>query len=360
MEAKKSFFEQPAKNIIQGEFKLVSITSDTTIAPALQTLLKSGIYGAPVSNPGEDPKSQWIGFIELSDLVAFIISLFEGGQDKISAAVIAANRTYTDEQLDKINSVLNTTTLKEFIAKRPTHASSWSLDDTATIQNVIDALSSRSRVVLISRSSGNIIGLISRSALIAYFAKNMTALAEAAPQIIHQNIEEAHLVKKEKMVTSNYQDEERALDAFAKIAETHISHLALVNEASGNFDLVGNVSLKDIKSVFDNKPGGGPVGVKILLMPVGPYINHIRQENLKAVHPAIHATIEGPGAHGAHHGEEGGDTVEKVINRLAATKIHRMYVTTASQQGSARNLVGVLSLGDLVRLFKAHTQAKKK
>jgi len=347
-----SFFSQPAKVLLREDFKLVSIPADTTIAPALQILLTAGVYGAPVANPGQDAKNQWIGFIELSDIVAFIVSLFHDGSNKISASAIAAHREYSDEQLDKINNVLNTTTLKDFLGSRPTHASAWSLDDSATIQNVIDALSSRSRVVLISKESGNIVGLLSRSALVAYFAKNIDKLAGAASSIVTKTLDEANLVKKEKLIISNYQEEERALDAFAKIAEAHISHLALVNDASGNFDLVGNVSLKDIKSVFDNKPTGGPVGVKILLMPVGPYINHIRQENLKAVHPAIHATIEGPGAHG-DHSEGGGDTVEKCILRLAATKIHRMYVTTDGQQGAPRALVGVLSLGDLVRLFKS-------
>eukprot|EP01088_Endostelium_zonatum_P017868 TRINITY_DN5507_c2_g1_i1.p1 TRINITY_DN5507_c2_g1~~TRINITY_DN5507_c2_g1_i1.p1 ORF type:complete len:145 (-),score=24.36 TRINITY_DN5507_c2_g1_i1:98-532(-) len=139
----QSFFSQPAKELLKDGFKLVSIPADTKVAPALQILLTAGIYGAPVANPGEDAKSQWIGFIELSDIVEFIVSLFHDGQSKISASAIAAHREYSDEQLDKINNVLNTTTLKEFLASRPTHASAWSLDDTATIQNVIDGATLR-------------------------------------------------------------------------------------------------------------------------------------------------------------------------------------------------------------------------
>lgn len=345
-----SFFSQPAKQLLSADFKLVSISASLAIAPALQTILTAGIYGAPVSKEGEDPKSQWIGFIELSDIVAFIVSLFHDG-NTVSAKAISGHREYSDEQLNKINNVLNTTTIQEFLTQRTTHASTWSLDDTATIQNVIDALSSRSRVVLASKETGNIIGLLSRSALISYFAKNTDALAAAAPNIINQAIDEAHLVKKDKLIISRWgNEEERAIDAFAKMAESHISHLALVNDNSGSFDLVGNISLKDISTVFENGRAGGPVGVKVLLMPVGPYINHIRQQNLKAVHPAIHATVEG-GDHGPHH--EGGDTVGKCIVRLAATKIHRMYVTTDGAQGTPRALVGVLSLGDIVRLFKS-------
>jgi len=345
-EARKQFFSRPAKDLIAGNFKLVSITASTPVSAALGSLLTSGIYGAPVANPGEDPKSQWIGFIELADIVAFIVSLFHKGETTVTAADIAQHETYTDEQLNKIDEVLNTTSVKEFLAARPTHASAWSLDDTATLQNVVDALSSRSRVVLISRQSGNIVGLLSRSALINYFAKNMDALAAAVPEIITQAIDTAHIVKKEKVVISLWSNEkERALDAFAKMAEHHISHVALVTEVSGNYDLVGNVSVKDVKSIFDHNEAGAPIGVRALLTPVGPYINKIRQENLKAIHPAIHATIEG-------HGHEGGDTVEKCILKLAATKIHRMYVTS-SGEGAPRALVGVVSLGDLVRLFKS-------
>jgi len=133
------------------------------------------------------------------------------------------------------------------------------------------------------------------------------------------------------LITAKWGDnEERALDGFAKIAMTQISHLALV---SGD-EFVGNVSVKDIKSVLDQ-------GVEVLMQLLGSYINKIRQENLKAVHPAIHAVDD--------------DSLERLIARLAVIKIHRMYVTySGGEEGSSgRKLVGVVTLGDIIRTFSS-------
>jgi len=138
-------------------------------------------------------------------------------------------------------------------------------------------------------------------------------------------------VNKTSLITANWADPtERALDGFAKIAQTQISHLAMV---SGD-ELVGNVSVKDIKTILEG-------GCSVLILPLVGYINKIRQENLKAVHPAIHA-VEG-------------DTLEKIITRLAVIKIHRMYVTSSGEEGvgTGRKLIGVVTLGDIIKIFRS-------
>lgn len=96
--------------------------------------------------------------------------------------------------------------------------------------------------------------------------------------------------------------------------------------SSGAF--ISVVSMKDFK-VFSKAANWHS-----LFNDVGSYISDVRRNTPKAIFPVISTTLDA--------------TLERVLLRFAATKIHRMFVLNES-----RAAVGVISLRDVLRVFSA-------
>jgi len=197
----------------------------------------------------------------------------------------------------------------------------------------------RRRIVLLRDSEGEIpfreiTGLVSRSTVIDYLSKNLQHLDK---KIVDKTLEAAGIVTK-NVVTISDTPSHRAIDAFAKICETGTSHLAILSEQAQDF--IGTTSVKDIKLILDTDPSSHGRSMNLFL-PLHNYISLIRQKNLKAVHPAIHASSH--------------DEVGKTLQRFAAVKIHKFFITSDHNKPESgtvsRHIVGVVSLRDMLSLF---------
>jgi len=300
--------------LLSSNFTLLALNSTSSVYTCLEFLIEKNIYGAPLKN---EKTNEWLTFVELTDLLKIIINEKQ------------KNPKLNLENLKQL-SILN------YVEELGKSNLLWSLSENSPLQTVIDALMSRSRVVLIKDDSSNsnvkeITGLISRSTVIQYLAANLKNFSAAENEILQKTIEQSGVMTKE-VITLTDSPQNHAIDAFNKIVHSGVSHLAILSEDTKAF--IGNVSVKDIKLILARDVGC------LDELTLHEYVNIIRQQNLKAIHPAIHG--------GLH------DTVEKTLTRLAVIKIHKLYITNDSADNEAtvnRAIVGVISLRDLLSLF---------
>jgi len=340
METTQNVLNLPAKNLIPEGFQIYTLPSTSTVFDCLKLLIEKNIYGVPLKM---ETTNEWIGFIEINDLVQIILYLIQerhsGDIDWSSISISQSKiqqvdyKTILDDMPQIEKQLRNLPILKVF----PSRSTAWLISENATIQTVIDALMSRRRIVLLKDSEGEIpfreiTGLVSRSTVIDYLAKNVQHLNQ---HVVDKSLDDAGIITR-NVVTITDTPSHRAIDAFSKICETGTSHLAILSEQTQDF--VGTISVKDIKLVLEpGSPGHG--GALHLYLPLHNYISLIRQKNLKAVHPTIHAS--------------GKDTVGKTLCRFAAVKIHKLFITADSKEEAhvVRLITGVISLRDILSLF---------
>jgi len=204
------------------------------------------------------------------------------------------------------------------------HSHKWNtIGCDATLQEVIDALQTKAARLPLLNKEGEIISIISKSTVVTFLKDLIDDDTRMAA-----TLKDAKVGTRGGLLTAT--SDHRAIDAFAKIAASGISHLALINEQSALF---GNVSVKDIKKGLD--------GFGFFLMPAFDYINTIRREALTENHPAIHASET--------------DTVGRTLKRLAIIKIHRLYITHPNE----RIPIGVVTLGDILQIFVSKKKSDK-
>jgi CBS domain-containing protein len=169
--------------------------------------------------------------------------------------------------------------------------------------------------------NGQVVNIVSQSALVKFLDVHKAELGAIGKHTVAHSMCGTSPVL--KVTTAN-----NVFDAFRIIAANDIMGIAVIDE-SGKF--VGNTSASDLKEFF-RKPATS------LKMPVMDFLSHIRQQNLKSVHPAIHVTPS--------------DTLAHVIGRLAATKIHRIFVCNKGMPISVISLSDILKYAYLVTLLK--------
>ncbi len=115
----------------------------------------------------------------------------------------------------------------------------------------------------------------------------------------------------------------RALDAFVSVVENHLSAVAYLGEEG---DVLGNVSVKDLKGVL--------ISFNNLTLPVVEYVNIIRRDTVKDIPPLV--SIQPT------------ESVGKAMQKLAAVGIHRLYVFGTH----GHSPVGMVALGDILKLLR--------
>lgn len=307
------FSSKKAKDLVKPDLKLVSVDSKETLDCVLLKLATSNIYSAPVY---DSEKKQWLGFIALQDIVKFIVGAFATKASVSDDFSGISTAKFSINDCKEIEKQFKATVVTQALDVAKTHK--WkTINEDATLQEVVDALQTEASRLPLVNAKGEIIGIISKSTVINFIKD----LIDDDPRMT-KSLKESHIGTSGGLLTATNQH--RAIDAFAKIGASGISHLALINEQGALF---GNVSVKDIRKILDG-------GFQMLLIPIFDYINAIRREVVeKDVHPAIHANEN--------------DTVGRTLKRLAIIKIHRLYITHPGENVP----IGVVTLGDILKVF---------
>jgi CBS domain-containing protein len=280
-----------------SQSKLVTISSEQTVEDALKLLIENNVYSLPVIDHGK-----CVQLLNIADCVTHLVSLLPPGQTDIERVRVPFFST-------PVSSVASHTPIFTLPAA------------TATVREVARLIvtENTSRVLLVNESQ-ELVGLASQSAIVKLIGQHLSEY----PELSQKTVLNAGCLTRDLITVSTSTS---ALEAFRIMSTRHYSHLAIVDEHSY---LVANISVKDIKGCVSDW--------STLSGNVHDYVNAIRRQSLKAVHPAV--------------GVEEVELVGRVIQRLIATHMHRLYLT-ASVNARFANYVptGVISLRDVLKLF---------
>jgi len=172
------------------------------------------------------------------------------------------------------------------------------------------------RVPVVHGPSGDLINIITQSALVQTLCTNLDLLESVGKKTLR----ELNLALPGRVLSVTDKDQLRA--AFYKIKEYNVSGVPVLDSENGQ--IVGNISARDVRLVALAKEV-----YRLLNMPISVYLDVV---NNGAVNSAITCTPD--------------DTIEEVIKRLVRSRIHRIYVVD-----STMHVIRVISLRDVIRKF---------
>lgn len=280
---------------------VVVVDSKDSLSKTFLTMVKNNILCAPVL---DQSTNKFLGLIDMIDIACFVVDIAKNTErlgtdyvDFLSKEEVFKGRATSDvadlSQRNKMFPVTVGSNLLEAVNKMATNH----------VQ----------RIPIVDKD-GHILNLLTQSAIIAYLSKHIDQIGPA----INKTLKELNFEKKPVISIDHNKP---AIDAFRLMTENRISGLAVLDN---NKKLMANISARDLRSIQQDAQL-----FERLYYSVGEFVSHVRQENYRAVHPSICCTFD--------------DTFHKVIMRLAAARIHRIYVVN-----EYRHPISVISLHDVL------------
>jgi len=280
---------------------VVVVDSKDSLADTFLAMVKNNILCAPVK---DSTNNNYLGLIDMIDIACLVVDIAQNTEQLGS---------------DYKNFLKEEEKFKGSITSDVADLSKRNKLYPVTIgANLLDAVklmaANHVQRIPILNPEGEIVNLLTQSAVIEYLSKNVDQLGLAA----NRTLKELNFVKKPVISIDH---NKRALDAFKLMAEHRISGLAVVD---GSRKLIANISARDLRSIQQDSRL-----FEKLYYSVGEFVSHVRQANYRAIHPSICCTFD--------------DTFHKIIMRLAAARIHRIYVVD-----DHRHPISVISLHDVL------------
>lgn len=303
---------------------VIELDSGMSLVDAKHALWDNNILGAPVWN--EATKS-YIGFFDMRDILSAVIEASRNFHKSEAAASTAGDRsamkkrysTVVERAVAEMNPDKNTssgaTPSISYLAARNSFVS---CPPTATLFDLAKVMSQRHchRVPIVNGSAaGKCINIISQSAVVKFLSTHV------AIKQLNETLSEAGLAYKKEVIS--VRDDMPAADAFDVLDSHRLSGIAVVDEDGV---LVGNTSARDIK-IAAMDTGKTSLDTDILS-----YLASVRQ-----------ATFVRNERYPSCHVHEG-DAVSHVVNLLAKTGYHRVFVVDNDVKP-----VGVISVADVLR-----------
>jgi len=250
---------------------------------------------------------KFIGIIGYSDFVAHVVALYD-----------------KQHNLNELTANFFSTQVKQVVNESKRNVF-HPVPEGTPLYDIVNILSTGVyRVPIVDKNDPNkIINIITQSGLIKFLSKNINKLGPRAKQ----TIQELGMGVGNKIIQVGY--DQPAIDAFRLMQSKQISAVAVVDEHGV---LTNTLSISDIKYI------GIEEGRKFrsLLLPSIDYISHVKQsEPLDpkweggTIFPSIHCSPD--------------YSLEKVIMKLATTKVHRLFVVN-----NHNHPIGVISLRDIM------------
>jgi len=320
---RESLYEQVEKILnsctvddVLFEREIVSLSVDSRVQDALTTLTENHIISAPVYDPTE---SKFVGFVDYNDLIELIVECYKTRKAQGTHVFKDVDSYLTSMALDAehpFKSVLNLSRRNPYVAV----PCGTKLLDVARLLSQTDSIVHRIAV----EKDGKIVKIISQSHIVDILAANIKVFAH----VLEGNLAGAAFVKPVAAVAATTP----ILDALEKICQNRVSGVAVVDP--DNSTLIGNLSGSDIRALlateeihfdFFKLTAVQVVQVSRQMLP-----KHPKPDDAKSFAAVITVHPDTP--------------VVDAIIKLAATKLHRLYITDA-----AGLPVGVLTLGDILR-----------
>jgi len=182
----------------------------------------------------------------------------------------------------------------------------------------VELLINGSGRVPISNEEGTLQGILSPSSIISYLSHHVTD--PFLHQILAEKVNSAFPRKEVLSV-----DRSTPVIIAIQLLNSHRANSLAILE---NGHLQSTFTLKDLKYLHE------PRKFTKLFQEIGDYITEIRRSSPKSIFPAIHCYTT--------------SSLESVLLRLTATRIHRMFIVDPN---SSHIPVGVVSLRDLLEII---------
>lgn len=280
---------------------VVVVDSKDSLSKTFLTMVNKNILCAPVLDTSNNT---FLGLIDMIDIACFVVGIAKNHDGLGSDYVDFLSR----EDEFKGRPTSDVADLSKRNAMYPVSVGSNLLEAARKM-----AHNQVQRIPIVDKD-GKIIDLLTQSAVISYLSKHIDQLGPA----VQKTLKELNFEKKSVISIDHNKS---AIDAFKLMTENRISGLAVLDKDK---KLMANISARDLRSIQKDAQL-----FERLYYSVGEFVSHVRQENYRAVHPSICCTFD--------------DTFQKLIMRLAAARIHRIYVVDEN-----RHPISVISLHDVL------------
>lgn len=280
---------------------VVVVDSHDSLAKTFLTMVGNNILCAPVLDKSTNT---FFGLIDMIDIACFVVDIAKNS-DKLGSDYVDF---MSKEEEFKGRATSDVADLSKRNKMYPVSAS-------ATLLEAVNKMATNhvQRIPIVNKDN-HITNLLTQSAVIEYLAKHVDQLGPA----IQKSLKELHFERKPVISIDHNKS---AIEAFKLMADNRISGLAVLDSDK---KLMANISARDLRSIQKDTQL-----FERLYYSVGEFVSHVRQANYRAIHPSICCTFD--------------DTFQKIIMRLAAARIHRIYVVDEH-----RHPISVISLHDVL------------
>jgi CBS domain-containing protein len=286
--------------------KMVVIESHVGLQAAFGKLVSNHILSAPVQEEG-----RFVGFLDIRDLVSFV--LFAAKEhakhsEDMSLDELMSNDNFFKSTTHTVTSIVEQTKMHDnplqaitvsYLCRRNRFAAVSTQD---TLLKVLQLLSTKElHRVPVQNEEGNLVAVISQSNIIEFLGR----IFQRDPQSMQQSIMDLKLGRSPVYTALASAP---AYLAFELMDKKQIFGVAVVDDQGV---LVGNISASDIK-LFLQSPN-----FSILYHPLLEFLTAIRRKELRTRVPVAVVPADA--------------TLANVVSKLAATKMHRLFVCDAGK-----------------------------
>lgn len=301
--------ESLTTNLKGDKGAIVTVDKSASLPEVLQLLTKHDIRSVPVV---DKEKNRLLGLVDMIDIITFIVRFAEECHGLPAAQ---RNFEWFSEQLQKSGQ-----TISQIAGLSGEKSKLIPVMHGTSIYDVMQIMVTNGvqRVPVLHPQTNNLENFITQSTLIQYFAKNSAKLGKYGEYTLSE------LGFKPKHVYS-VKENGLAIEAFKMMSEHKITGVPIV-DSDGS--IITNISSRDLRNVLTD-----PNFFEKLQLPAERFASDLKSKsflhNAETMYPKICCKFSNKFA--------------EVLHKLAATKIHRIYVVENTEKP-----VSVISLDDIV------------
>jgi len=298
------FHDAKVDSIPTPKGQVVVVDANEAVVKGFEILLDNKILSAPVY---DRTTAKYTGFLDIRDLISFCVFIYE-------------SNAQADNLLDIVNfgvrmfkHSIDGVTVTYLSRRNPFHA----VKQGASLIEAVEILARGVRRVPVVDDAGQVVNIISQSSIIQFLQHHMGKIESS----LHVKIGDLNVGTHPVL---SVRKDVKAIDVFRLMDQNQRSGVAVVDESGV---LVGNTSGHDLKLFIKT------ASMSVLQVPILQFLNQIRNLNIDITVPVITITPE--------------DTFPLVISKLAATRVHRVFVVDTKYHPTK-----VISITDVLRYIQ--------
>jgi len=285
---------------------VVVVKSTETPFEGFKKISEHNILSAPVY---DEVHHKYTGFLDMRDLVSFVVFIDDDQKSETPNDL----KTLILHGTKMLKVPLEGATVTYLSRRNPFHP----VLETDNLLSVCNVLIKGVHRVPVVNPSGEVLNIISQSSIIQFLNQQLPKIkTELEKELKSINIGTKPVICVKKIMSAG--------ETFRLMDKRKISGVAVIDEESGA--LVGNTSSSDLKLFIRS------LSMESLNMPIMQFLNKIRQEHIDIRMPTITCSPR--------------DTLAFLIEKLSATKIHKIFIADDS---NGYKPMAVVSITDVLK-----------